>query len=319
VPCTYAKIGEIDTLMDRLLLTQRQNTTSFLVHSDDAPTFYIKGNPAPTAAVTRTLEHDVNALTVTNPITGNSDKLSLLLADRAEMKLLHMVPLSSLAVDRVPTFTMFGNDNYFDETANKNSGAGKDCSQPPACVSEEGPSGFAWNHGDFQKQITRTWFGMVGPGVAKQGRNDTVFSDHTDLRPTMLALLGLKDDYVSDGRVLVENLEQHALPDSLEDSLNRYVKLAEAYKQINATKGPLGVNSLVAANRAITSDDATYAKFLTTIGAITSQRNALASQMITLLDGAAFKNQPITSDDTVSSLVNQARKLNDQVEDMAGR
>jgi hypothetical protein len=41
--------------------------------------------------------------------------------------------------------------------------------------------------------------------------------------------------------------------------------------------------------------------------------------MITLLDGAAFKNQPITSDDTVSALVNQARKLNDQVEDMAGR
>src|SRR5262249_12473917 len=93
VPCTYAKIGEIDTLVDRLLLTQRQNTTSFLIHSDDAPTFYIIGNPAPTDQVTRTLEHDVNALLVTNPITGNSDQLSALLADQAEMKLLHMVPL----------------------------------------------------------------------------------------------------------------------------------------------------------------------------------------------------------------------------------
>jgi hypothetical protein len=316
VPCTYTHVGEIDTFVDRLLLTQRQNTTPFALHFDDAPNFYVIGNPAPTAAVTRTLEHDVNALTVTNPITGNSDQLSLLLADQAEMKLLHMVPQSSLAADRVPTFTMFGNDNYFNETANKNSGAGKDCSQPPACVFEG--SGFAWNHGDFQKEITRTWFGMVGPGVAKQGRNDTVFSDHTDLRPTALSLVGLKDDYVSDGRVLVEDLEQQALPDSLGDSLNRYVKLAQAYKLINATKGPVGVNSLVAANRAITSDDATYAQFLTTIGAITTQRNALASQMITLLDGAAFKNQPITSDDTVSALVNQARKLKDQVEDMAG-
>jgi len=38
------------------------------------------------------MEHDVNALTVVNPITGNNDRLSALLADRAEMKLLHMVP-----------------------------------------------------------------------------------------------------------------------------------------------------------------------------------------------------------------------------------
>src|SRR5579863_2682877 len=288
VPCTYTHVGEIDTLMDRLLLTQRQNTTPFLVHSDDAPTFYIVGNPAPTDPLPRTLEHDVNALTVVNPITGNNDRLSKLLADRAEMKLLHMVP--SVA-DRVPTFTMFGNDNYFDQTSSSSSGQGKDCSQPPACVAEG--SGFAWNHGDFQKQITRTWFGMVGPGVAKQGRFDGVFSDHTDLRPTVMTLLGLKDDYVHDGRVLVENLEPHVLPDSLRDSLFAYTALAQAYKQINATKGPVGVKSLVAANRAITSDDATYNRFLAKIGPITTERDALAAQMIALLDGAAFKNKPV--------------------------
>jgi hypothetical protein len=313
VPCTYTHVGEIDTFVDRLLLTQRQNTTPFSIHFDDAPTFYITGNPAPTDPVTRTLEHDVNALTVTNPITGNNDQLSALLADRAEMKLLHMVP--SVA-DRVPSFTMFGNDNYFNETSGASTGKGKDCSQPPACVSEE--TGFAWNHGDFQKQITRTWFGMAGPGVAKQGRFDGVFSDHADLRPTILALVGLKDDYVHDGRVLVENLEPHALPDSLRDSLFAYTALAQAYKRINATKGPVGVNSLVAANRAITSDDATYNKFLTKIGVITDERNALAGQMIGLLNGAAFANKPIHFDDTVEDLVEQARKLNDKVEDMAG-
>jgi hypothetical protein len=313
VPCTYAQVGEIDTFLDRLLLTQRQNTTTFSVHSDDAPTFYISGNPAPTDPVTRTMEHDVNALTVVNPITGNNDRLSVLLADKAEMKLLHMVP--SIA-DRVPTFTMFGNDNYFDETASASSGKGKDCSRPPACVSEG--SGFAWNHGDFQKQITRTWFGMVGPGVAQQGRYDAVFSDHTDLRPTMLTLVGLKDDYVHDGRVLVENLDGHALPDSLRDSLFAYTALAEAYKQINATKGPVGVDSLAAANRAITSDDATYGKFLTTIGGITTERNALASQMITLLNGAAFGNKSVRWDDA-ADLVEQAQRLTDKVEDMAGR
>ncbi len=314
VPCTYTHVGEIDTFIDRLLLTQRQNTTPFLVHSDDAPTFYIIGNPASTDPVTRTLEHDVNALTVVNPITGNNDRLSALLADRAEMKLLHMVPFLA---DRVPTFTMFGNDNYFNSTSSASSGKGKDCSQPPACVSEE--TGFAWNHGDFQKQITRTWFGMAGPGVARQGRFDEVFSDHTDLRPTVLSLLGLKDDYVHDGRVLVENLEPHALPDSLSDSLFDYIRLAQAYKQINATKGPVGVNSLVAANRAITSDDATYAKFLAKIGAITSERDALASQMIAILNGAAFQNQRIHGDDTTEDLIDRARKLNDRVEDMAGQ
>jgi len=313
VPCTYTHVGEIDTFVDRLLLTQRQNTTPFSIHSDDAPTFYINGNPGPTDAVTRTMEHDVNALTVLNPITGNNDRLSALLADKAEMKLLHMIP--SVA-DRVPTFTMFGNDNYFNQTSGASTGKGKDCSQPPACVSEE--TGFAWNHGDSQKQITRTWFGMVGPGVAKQGRFDGVFSDHTDLRPTVLALLGLKDDYVHDGRVLVENLDAHALPDSLRDSLFAYTALAQAYKQINATKGPVGVNSLVAANRAITSDDATYNRFLVQIGAVTTERDALAAQMIALLNGAAFGNQPIGFNDNVSDLIAQAKRLNDRVEDMAG-
>jgi hypothetical protein len=229
------------------------------------------------------------------------------------MKLLHMVPSIP---DRVPTFTMFGNDDYFFETASA-ANRSKDCSQPPACLIEEGPSGFAWNHGDFQKQITRTWFGMVGPGVKQQGRDDEIFSDHTDLRPTMMTLLGLTDDYVHDGRVLVEKLDSHALPASLKDGLSDYVALAQAYKQINATKGPVGVKSLVFANRAITSDDTTYGKYLTTIGVITDERNALASQMIALLNGAAFAKQPIRGKDDADDLVERAQKLVDKVEDLA--
>jgi hypothetical protein len=311
VPCTYAKTGEILTFVDRLLLTQRRNTTPFALHFDDAPNFYIIGNPAPTDPVTRTLEQDVNALTAVNPITGKTDRLSALLADRAEMKLLHMTP--SLP-DRVPTFTMFGNDDYFNQTSTASTGQGKDCSQPPACVVEN--PGFAWNHGDFQKDITRTWFGMVGPGVRRQGRNDAVFSDHTDLRPTMMALLGLKDDYVHDGRVLVEKLASRALPDALEDSRDEYVELARAFKEINATKGSVGVNSLVAANRAITSDDKTYGKFLAKIAKITDERNELASEMIALLNGAAFANKRLREHE---DLIARARRLIDEVEDLAER
>ncbi|MBV9565249.1 MAG: hypothetical protein JOY90_33080 [Bradyrhizobium sp.] len=310
-PCTYANVGEIETSLDKLLLSERMNSTSFSVHSDDAPNMYISGNPAATSTLTRTMEHDLDALTATSPITGKTDKLSVLLADRAEMKLLHMITFSA---QRTATLTMFGDDDYFFETGN-NSG----CAVPSTPVCES--PGFAWNHGDFQNQITRTWFGLAGPGVERKGRNDSVFSDHTDVRPTVLTLVGLKDDYVHDGRVLAEDLEPHALPDSLEDSLFPYVELARAYKQINAPKGSVGVNSLVAANRAITSispNDGVYNRYLTTIGAITTERNALAGAMITLLDGAAFKNQRLRGGDKVEDLIEQARRLTDKVEDLAG-
>jgi hypothetical protein len=86
VPCTYAagQKGEINASLNRLLITQRANSTAFSVHSDDAPTVYINGNPAPTDTVTRTMEYDLDALVATNPMTGNTDKLSKLLADKAE-------------------------------------------------------------------------------------------------------------------------------------------------------------------------------------------------------------------------------------------
>src|SRR5262249_10800070 len=54
-PCNYfypntttRSVGELTTNLDSVLLTQRGNTTGFLVHSDDAPTIYIDHNPQPT-------------------------------------------------------------------------------------------------------------------------------------------------------------------------------------------------------------------------------------------------------------------------------
>jgi arylsulfatase A-like enzyme len=310
VPCTYDKIGEINTFLDRLLLTQRSNTTPFDVHFDDAPTFYIHGNPGPTDPLTRTMEKDLDALQVTNPITNRVEKINAFLADRAEMSLLHMITSNPA---RSPSLTMFGNPDYFNTTSSSSTGQGKDCSQPPACVSEN--PGFAWNHGDVQKDITRTWMGIVGPGVGRYGRNDHVFSDHTDLRPTMLALAGLKDDYTHDGRVLVEFLEDHALPRSLRYREN-FLELARVYKQLNAPVGALGLFSLRYANRSILSDDVAYGKFLTTIADITSQRDALVAEIKPLLDGAAFNNQPI-SERQEDHLVRRARAIIDRVEDLA--
>jgi arylsulfatase A-like enzyme len=308
VPCTYANRGEIDAVLNRLLLTQRANATAFSVHSDDAPTVYINGNPAPTDAVTRTLEHDLDALTATNPITGNTDKLSKLLADQAEMKLIHMVTVSPA---RTPSLTMFGDDNYFFFT-----GKGGACVNQSDCVSEE--TGFAWNHGDFQKDITRSWAGMVGPGVKQLGRHDSVFSDHTDLRPTMMALLGLRDDYVHDGRVLAEWVEQRALPSGIRQRQENFVELAAIYKQLNAPLGELGRASLVYANRSITDTDKVYTRYLDKIGDITEERNRLANDIKAVLDAAAFHNDAV-DEGSENDLGRRARNLIDRVKELAER
>src|SRR5262249_52317732 len=189
VPCNYTFASEINASLNRLLLTQRSNTTSFVVHNDDAPTVYVVGNPAPTDAVTRTLAKDLDGLIAANPITGMTDRLSFRLADQAEMKLLHMVTKSPA---RKPTLALLGHENYF--FSNDTGNANKNCSLAPACVFVPvAPAAtFAWNHGDVQEDITRTWMMMAGPGVRRLGRNDDTFSDHTDVRPTMLSLLGLK-------------------------------------------------------------------------------------------------------------------------------
>jgi hypothetical protein len=307
-PCTYKNVGEIDLSLDKVLLTQRMNSTPFSVHSDDAPNMYINTNPAATDTLTRTMEHDIDALTATNPITGNTDKLSKLLADRAEMKLLHMVTASPA---RTPTFTIFGDDNYFFETGNNNG-----CTTPtdPVC---EGP-GFAWNHGDFQKQITQTWVAMVGPGVRQLGRHDDQFTDHTDVRPTVMALLGLTDDYVHEGRVVAEWIHDHALPGGIRNGRENFVALATVFKQLNAPKGELGRASLVWANRSVTSDDKTYAHYLKRIADITEDRNDLAGKIKTVLDNAAFHNQPVGEGDE-NGLGHRARAIIDEVKDLADR
>jgi hypothetical protein len=309
VPCTYAtgQVGEIDAVINRLLATQRNNTTPFLVHSDDAPTVYITGNPKPTDAVTRTMEHDIDALVATNPITGNTDKLSSLLADQAEMKLLHMVTSSPA---RTPTFTLFGNDNYFFETGN-----GGVCAKESDCVFVG--AGFAWNHGDYQRQITRTWVGMVGPGVKKLGRNDEVFTDHTDVRPTMIALVGLKDDYVHDGRVVAEWLDENALPKGIKKNKDAFIQLSEAFKQLNAPLGDLGRASLVLSNRAVTGNDQDYARYLETIGGITNERDQLVNQIKTALDGAAFNNRPVNEFSEIGLDI-RAKLLTGLVTELAG-
>lgn len=281
VTCSYSKLGEIDSNMQDIMLKQDANTanTKFDIQFDMVPVFYLDGDPAVGSPVAREFERDAAALTAVSPITGNTDQLTVALSDPVDMKLLHMVTGDP---QRTPTFVMWGNADWFWQLS------GPDASENP---------GFAWNHGGIQPEIVNTWFGIAGPGVRNQGISDDVWSDHTDIRPTMLALAGLQDDYSSEGRVLAEDLHGWALPDGIADSGDAFVELARAYKAINAPNAQLGRDSLVISTRALASgsaaDDSKYAELENQLTTITSFRDALAGQMFQLLEGAEFHNKRI--------------------------
>ena len=293
-PCTYSQIGEINANLAGLLATQRGNTTPFKVHSDDAPTVYITGNPARDAAVTRTLEHDMSAVTAVNPITGNTDTIAQFLADPVEMRILHMVTADPA---RTPTFTLFADPNYFLFAGAPN------CNSP--CVTEN--PAFAWNHGDVQSDITTTWLGMVGPGVSNLGVDSTTWSDHTDIRPTLMVLLGLNDDYSHDGRALTEDIDGWARPAATRMN-GAYARLAVMYKKIDAAVGQFGLVTLMASTDGINANDSLYAQKESQLSSLNNQRDSLAAQMIALLEGAEFNGQAITQQQA-QALVAQGQAL----------
>ena len=168
-PCTYAVLGEIDANLDSVIATEFGDTTPFNIHFDDAPTFYINGNPGQTDPVTRNLERESGKLLgfdVYDGPNGGTNRIAKALADYAEQDLLHMITADP---NRTPNFILFANPDYVFLTSGK--------TPPPACTPTQNAmscfapdTGFAWNHGDFQNQITKTWLGVVGPGVLELGR-----------------------------------------------------------------------------------------------------------------------------------------------------
>jgi hypothetical protein len=307
-PCSYVhsgpgtNIGEINADLSKLLAAQRGNTTPFTVHSDSAPTVYLTGNPGQTDPKTRQFERDVARLTAVNPLTGNTDKLAAALAGDTEMKLLHMVTADPA---RTPTFTLFGDENYFivASLAQSTCTAG----MPPVCIS----SGFAWNHGDFQEDITKTWLGLVGPGVRQFGVVSDLFSDHADVRPTMMALVGIEDDYDHDGRALFEVFTGNAGSRTVRAHRETLLRLAAAYKQINAPLGNLGKQTLLTSTTALAGDDAgdaTYKQLDARLAGILSQRDALAAKMIAMIEDATFDRQAL-DEQRAKALIDQANAL----------
>jgi hypothetical protein len=161
---------------------------------------------------------------------------------------------------------------------------------------------------------------MVGPGVDQSAADDTTWTDHTDLRPTILSLVGLKDDYSHDGRLLDGDLAGYAIPSAVKKNLNAFNQLATAYKQLNAPFGAFAMNTLKASTTALASDDAddaTYTSIEGQIKDLTTQRDALAGQIKSALDGATFDNQPLNSAQ-VQNWLSQAQSLQSQAAALAG-
>jgi hypothetical protein len=307
-PCTYGntvgnEVGELALNFRGLLQAETGITTSASVNSDSAPDIYLTSNPGPNDPTLRAFEQASGTLTAINPISGVTDTIAQSMANTVEFNMLHMQTSDPL---RTPSFTIFANPDYF---VTGSTACGTSTTPQTSCVTQQ--PGFAWNHGDVQPEISTTWLGMVGPGIDDEGLDKTTFSDHTDVRPTMLTLLGLKDDYTHDGRALVEKFDGWAQPSAVKKSDN-FVALARALKQITAPVGPLGLASLHASTVALESgnaqDDSTYTSIENQLASFTAQRDALVAQITPLLEAAEMDGTPIPESVT-HRLIHQAANL----------
>ncbi|HWC86952.1 MAG TPA: hypothetical protein VG388_10455 [Solirubrobacteraceae bacterium] len=306
VLCTYpaGSIGELAGNLPGLLATEKNNTTPFSLEADSAPELYVTGNPSPASPAVRTLDRDLGTLTATNPYTGTSQNITNYLADPAEEAILHMVNADPA---RTPTLAMFAKPDYFLSSGSTS------CGGP--CVTQN--TGFSWNHGDYAAEIDTNYLGLAGPGVANLGLDGTptaagpssagpssgqttvpgsgttgTWVDETDVRPTLMYLAGLRDDYEPDGRVISEVLAHPSSP--LESP--RVNPLGQCYKQLNSSVGEFGTATLEASTRALEStspNDRAYLNTERALSLLDRARDRVAGQIKNSLQAAEFSARPI--------------------------
>ena len=253
------------------------------------------------AAGVRALERTAATLTADDLAVGKTVRLANYLADPVEMKLLHMITGDP---KRTATLALFGNPDFW-----------LDSSLPSSCPARalvcEPAGGDAWNHGDVAPEINTTWLGLVGPGVTHAGVDRAIWSDHTDIQPTMMALLGLKDDYTPDGVVIGDVIESAALPPAMLSNYPTLNKLGRVYTQLEAAVGEFGLATLTASTRALASNspgDGVYSGIENQLAALGAARNALVAQMQALLTGAEFGGKPISAN-AARLLISQGNAL----------
>jgi hypothetical protein len=298
IPCSYSKVGEVDGNLTGMLAA-KGITTPADVAADSAPIIYVHGQPSRGSAPVRAMERAADGLTADDLATGHTVRLTDYLADPVEMNILHMITGDT---KRTATFALFANPDFWLSSGSASCGS--------SCVSEPGGQD-AWNHGDVAPEINTTWLGLVGPGVAHAGADRAIWSDHTDIQPTMMALLGLKDDYTPDGVVIGDVIESSALPPSMLSNYPTLNKLSRVYTQLDAAVGEFGLDTLTASTRALASNspgDSVYSGIENQLAALGAARNALVVQMQALLSGAEFGGKPISAK-AGKSLISQGNAL----------
>ncbi len=299
VPCHYTapaagqpgQIGELTANINALLTGTPSQSTPFDIEPQGA-SIYVHGQPGPRDTALRQLERDTADMRGDNPYSGvQNQKIVKYQAGAVEQRLLHMRTADRL---REPSYTLFPVPDYYFSTSG------------PA-VSQNDT--YAWNHGYYSPNIDIQWSSYVGPGVANHGvdgptpeqsneshdpnSDNTVpeastrgtWVDEVDLRPTMLWLLGLRDDYQTDGHVITATLSHPT------HSLRGARRLGRAYSQINSAVGPFASVTLFASTRALASGspghDGQYRATERALTRLAGQRDRLAISMKRVLAQAA--------------------------------
>jgi hypothetical protein len=123
--------------------------------------------------------------------------------------------------------------------------------------------------------------GGLVPAFSEAG----TWADETDIRPTMLYLAGIVDDYIMDGRVLTDILVHPGSAKVLED-------LGHCYKQLNASVGMFGTDTLIASTAALasgsSSNDSKYTQIDSNLSSLATQRDPLATKIKNTLNQVEF-------------------------------
>jgi hypothetical protein len=323
VPCNYAagQIGELQANIDGLLSGTASAGTQFDIEPQGA-SIYVHGNPPANDPSVRQLERDTAAMTNPHdPYSGvDNEQIVRYQAGALEERVLHMQTVDPL---RMPTYTMFPKPDYYFST-----------SGPNVSINDY----YAYDHGYHSPNIDVTWVGIAGKGVAVKGvdgpqphggnQPSDPESTHTvpqasqvgtwveeaDIRPTMLYLLGLKDDYQSDGHVITQAL------DTVPPALAATEHLAAGYDQIESSVGQFGTDTLVADTKALasgsSSHDSAYAREQARLRALADDRDRVASKIKALLSDAAAGITP--NHGQVTSGLAHVRELLRRADSLAG-
>jgi hypothetical protein len=323
IPVTY---GYISDMHERkagtsgcTTVTATSSGTQFDIEPQGAA-IYVHGQPAANDPAVRQLERDTATMTGNNPFTGNpNEPITKYQAGALEQRVLHIATSDPL---RTPTYTLFPMPDFFFGT-----------SGPNVAVN----SSFAYDHGYYSPNIDVTWAAFAGPGVAVRGvdgpqpaqgneSNDPnstntvpqastvgTWVEETDIRPTLLHLVGLHDDYQSDGHVITQALT------SVPGGLQGLDDLIAAYDQINSSVGQFATDTLLADSAALASgsaaDDTRYVAEQSALAELATERDQLATEIKQMLTAATDGAHPNRGQ--VQSKLVRARNILRQADQLA--